>query len=58
MVEMTDVTVPGAHPPPAVQEEYDLLIAFLLILTRDRFDETRGRSPVNLAQRISNTKIT
>src|SRR5262245_38735101 len=47
VVEVRELVVLGAHPPAAVDQEHDLLIALVLVLARDQPAHARRRLPVD-----------
>src|SRR5258706_2098981 len=53
LVEVRKSGVARHHPPPAVDEEHDLLVALVLVLARDEPAAPRRRLPVDLAHRVA-----
>jgi hypothetical protein len=53
VIEVAEIVVPGAHPPPAVQQEQHGLVALVLIVPGDRFAGAGGGLPVDLPQAVA-----
>jgi len=50
VVEVGKIAVFGAHPLAGVQDEHDLLVALVLVLSGDQLREPGGRAPVDLSR--------
>ena len=53
MVEVRQVAVLAAHAAAAVEQEEDLLVAFVLVFAGDRRAFASGGLPVDLAQGVA-----
>lgn len=57
MIEVTERAVLTAHMPPAIEEKNNLLVAFVLKLTRNGDALTRSGFPVNVFEIIAFAKL-
>src|SRR5690606_10815113 len=55
---MIQLIILGAHTPPTIYQQDNVLIAFILVFARYKFLSARGGFPIQLSQTVSNAVFT